>query len=477
MSTTAGPSTAEQSWAERRADKIRVRPRALADLRRRLINRFSDPVVAAGHHLCLMGYGQMDIFGVDDNWLRRQADTQHGRVQGTQTAASFSMQIDERIASWPPEPRRMYSLILGVDLPETTYEYARLDHAALGRLPSPAPVSLDDVDPRHLVVSDGDRAEAVRRAAETVEHLKDVELFIADAEMCALLRTAQQVLPSQPLLATDPLTEAGFVYFPDPIVDPDNTEKPVGVHALSWQVDDWDGGKTVDREGKPLRKVTLCAWVSPEGLNLLPGIHPLDVITPLQRAEPLPLHIAWRYEWLVGEPHDQRTPTPKTRLGRTADPLVPTGYRQADWFTPGFHQRLITAFWTISRQKLAAVTEEPVDRPLRRQCARTGIRTASSPVRVVKFRQREDALASAIKDHPLDPAEGVPAPGEELGPDGEPVVPGRVYTCRWVVRGFWRNQWYSSENVHRAVWIAAHIKGPEGAPLIGSERVFLVEGR
>jgi hypothetical protein len=48
----------------------------------------------------------------------------------------------------------------------------------------------------------------------------------------------------------------------------------------------------------------------------------------------------------------------------------------------------------------------------------------------------------------------------------------RDYQHQWVVRGHWRQQWYPSRNVHRPIWITPHIKGPEGAPLLGGERVF-----
>lgn len=47
----------------------------------------------------------------------------------------------------------------------------------------------------------------------------------------------------------------------------------------------------------------------------------------------------------------------------------------------------------------------------------------------------------------------------------------REYQHQWIVRGHWRNQWYPSVQDHRPVWIAPHIKGPEGMPLLGGEKV------
>lgn len=38
------------------------------------------------------------------------------------------------------------------------------------------------------------------------------------------------------------------------------------------------------------------------------------------------------------------------------------------------------------------------------------------------------------------------------------------WTCRWMVRGHWTNQWYPSEGVHRPLWIMPYVKGPEDKP-------------
>ena len=40
---------------------------------------------------------------------------------------------------------------------------------------------------------------------------------------------------------------------------------------------------------------------------------------------------------------------------------------------------------------------------------------------------------------------------------------GRQYRHRWWVRGHFRAQWYPSQQAHQVVWIAPHIKGPDGA--------------
>lgn len=61
-----------------------------------------------------------------------------------------------------------------------------------------------------------------------------------------------------------------------------------------------------------------------------------------------------------------------------------------------------------------------------------------------------------------------------------PVVPvegqaQREWTCRWVVHGFWRRQWYPSTGRHAQKWIDSFMKGPEGKPLRTSTTVYAVD--
>ncbi|MFL5861133.1 MAG: hypothetical protein ACJ780_10170 [Solirubrobacteraceae bacterium] len=46
------------------------------------------------------------------------------------------------------------------------------------------------------------------------------------------------------------------------------------------------------------------------------------------------------------------------------------------------------------------------------------------------------------------------------------------WSHRWLVQGHWRNQWYGSEKVHRQIWIAPYVKGPDNMPLIFKRRAF-----
>lgn len=49
------------------------------------------------------------------------------------------------------------------------------------------------------------------------------------------------------------------------------------------------------------------------------------------------------------------------------------------------------------------------------------------------------------------------------------------WSHRWVVRGFWRNQWFPSEQRHKPVWINPYIKGPADRPLIVKDKIIAVD--
>jgi hypothetical protein len=53
---------------------------------------------------------------------------------------------------------------------------------------------------------------------------------------------------------------------------------------------------------------------------------------------------------------------------------------------------------------------------------------------------------------------------------------GRVYTQRWIVRGFWRQQRCGPRGADRKrIWIDSYIKGPSDAPLVIGDKVYKVQ--
>lgn len=108
----------------------------------------------------------------------------------------------------------------------------------------------------------------------------------------------------------------------------------------------------------------------------------------------------------------------------------------------------LRATWLLMQQPLAESSEVEPDRAARKRLRRAGYEPR--PVRVIALRRPKHTSSD---------------PGDT----------GREYQHQWIVRGHWRQQWHPKRQVHRPVWIAPHIKGPEGAPLIGGEKVYALK--
>lgn len=113
--------------------------------------------------------------------------------------------------------------------------------------------------------------------------------------------------------------------------------------------------------------------------------------------------------------------------------------------TPGLEGMVgaVLATWLLMQQTVVQVATAQYDRATRKRISRRGIEPPA--IRVITLRS------------PISPGAG----------EGQ-----RSYHHRWVVRGHWRQQWYRSESRHKPVWIAPHIKGPGGAPMLGGEKVY-----
>lgn len=106
---------------------------------------------------------------------------------------------------------------------------------------------------------------------------------------------------------------------------------------------------------------------------------------------------------------------------------------------------LIKAAWLLMQQELAATSETTADRAALKRLRRAGRPNDSGKTRVIALRHRASGEQSSVT---------------------------KDFRHQWIVRGHWRQQWYPSRQVHRPVWIAPHIKGPDGAPLLGGEKVY-----
>ncbi|MEZ3180751.1 hypothetical protein KYY02_19285 [Streptomyces pimonensis] len=129
----------------------------------------------------------------------------------------------------------------------------------------------------------------------------------------------------------------------------------------------------------------------------------------------------------------------------TAEPLP---MAQLDSEMPQPVVAALASAWLLMQQPLLIDrTRERADKPTARAYARDGL--PAPEVTVVDLRRQYTP--------------------QDQDPDRETA--GWHYKHRWVVSGHWRNAWRPSVQEHRKVWVPSHVKGPEGAPLLSTEKV------
>lgn len=258
------------------------------------------------------------------------------------------------------------------------------------------------------------------------------DTFAVSEEIVDVLEFASATIPDYELHIHDLPTDCGFVVLDRVMLIPDTYGKPLAVKALGW-MPAAEGKMDVlfaeeDAVAEMTTGVVLILWTDPsdprdhlhdEWLNKTDGL--LHRKGYAEIAPPHGLFSMFGGLWPFGKP-----PT---------DPLYKTlmaffRFVQEPWVDP----RMVTPSRHARRRALRKKVEPKVH--------------------VVQLRKKE---------------------GAHHVPSGEPGTDFVEWSCRWLVRGHWRNQWYPSIAAHRPKWIPEHIKGPEDRPLVIHDTVFRVD--
>lgn len=268
-------------------------------------------------------------------------------------------------------------------------------------------------------------AEAAGRWYSHTEsrRLATAELFWISREMTELCVAAARSMPEWNLFPDDMPSPAGFIYFEGL---PDLREFPAT--AFSWGP---CAQKIIDGMGLKGPSV----WVS----------HYTDISELQITTTRLPLpQLIYGSESMSAFGHREPGDLGYTATGREDF----TEATDRDLTTKASSLVILKTAWLLMQQGVGDATELSPDRAARKRLARAGQEPAS--VRVVTLRRPKRSFSE---------------PG-----DGD-----REYHHQWIVRGHWRQHWHPKREVHRPVWIAPHVKGPEGAPLIGGEKVYALK--
>ena len=104
----------------------------------------------------------------------------------------------------------------------------------------------------------------------------------------------------------------------------------------------------------------------------------------------------------------------------------------AEWIS-----KLAFSFFAFIRQECVSIQKQSASRPIRRHLPK-GF-SAEPVIKIIQLRRRSPAT-NGLESQSRD------------------------YSCRWLVRGHWRNQFYPRSNSHRPRFIPAYVKGPDDKP-------------
>lgn len=228
-------------------------------------------------------------------------------------------------------------------------------------------------------------------------------------EMMDLLDAAVTGFEPEPLLPSDLVTTSGFAVFPRPFFALDRNDKVISWRAMLWSsyMFEWRDGEG-GKQAEPGILISLYSHMDdPDEIGYPKEAYEYGDKFSL-------LHIApWAFEAEI--PDNAKA---KQSL------------------------RQVQCFFRLTMQHIATHNAHAPSRGVRRRAKR--YKMPEKNVTVIRLRR------------PKTMREGEPSPAN--------------YSHRFLVRGFWRNQWFPSLKAHRQIYIHDYIKGPEDKPLRISER-------
>jgi hypothetical protein len=252
--------------------------------------------------------------------------------------------------------------------------------------------------------------------------LSECEPIYVSGDLTELIDYAADTFKPEPLVPTDLLTPSGFAYFSKPLYVRDRRDLEMPFRAVQWNpiIDTRDGAvpsHTVD-----------------DGQHVYSGV----VITLYaHRKDPDP-----------GEWPDREVQVGGSDLAMEYVTTLRFNQQSKVYESDNSIRDMlahIKVFFRLCQQTIAVSHHERVGRPVWKRAR-------------ANWKDIKEVVVFTLRRAKPPKYEG----------DEREVQ----WSHRWLVQGHWRNQWYSSEKVHRQIWIAPFIKGPDDKPLIFKRRAF-----
>lgn len=282
-------------------------------------------------------------------------------------------------------------------------------------------------------------------SASMIGIVKSAEAYRVTEDMSTLIQHAARGLDSSDTFDVDlPPTPTGIVRFERPLPLTEVRGHSMLAHWLTWgpafmEITGPDGKSTQQR-------ALLLTWWND---MLEPDEVTLEAIKDLTSEQLDDLRVGFGRWMFVGaqiQAHGAPVGTAETQIPEQmmAELLAENVDHPT---TPTNLIRYAHAFWLMLDQQVTVTAEEPMRDVVRKRA----VRRSGIPGRVTVIDLRR---------------------GPSSRGSGESLV---EWSHRWVVRGHWRWQAVGKDRAERRrTWVNGHIKGPQGAPLIVSKKVYNV---
>lgn len=271
----------------------------------------------------------------------------------------------------------------------------------------------------------------------------NAEPVFVDGDVQTVVDVASEQFQPEPFFPQDLITPCGFMLFPRPIFMIDGGGKRCAFRAFGWQPakasdasDDLEYVSRADWEGIDADAVN-GDWGG-TGIELALYSHDDDEDDWNDATE----ERGFAAQFVPGMALTLFHVSP-IMFGRSFRSAVSSDLTNVTVVGPHFVWRYFQTAQRIARQRITAHSERKLPRQMRRQLARQGEEREN--VTVITLRRPK---TTSEEEHAVE------------------------WTCRWLVRGHWRNQFYASENVHRQIWVSGYVKGPQDKELRVTKRAF-----
>jgi hypothetical protein len=236
------------------------------------------------------------------------------------------------------------------------------------------------------------------------------DAFFVEPDICALVAGASESLPDTTLRQEDVPTQLGWLYFDRPLRIPVDAQGQTDLRAMDPADDLTEVPLAAIAWDRYDQGIILFFFADLRYRNRLPG-----------------LCIIWVCSMAFGQ----------------------TWRRWEDQPDSSFNLmlRALLTFFRFSAQHILTTTARQVGRAAQRRLAREN--PVVPPVHLVILRRKAYRAINEETGHTVE------------------------WSCQWLVRGHWRQQFFPSDGSNRPIWIAPYLKGPEGKPIrIASETVY-----